>query len=76
MELLSQYLDVELPAGACREIEEHLSGCSPCEEFAESLRKTVALCRSYRMREMPRPIGDRARADLLAAFERFTRSEK
>lgn len=43
--LLSEYLNLELPTDACQEIETHLAGCPPCIEFAESLRKTVELCR-------------------------------
>ena len=39
------YLDEELPSAQCREIESHLSGCSPClqrKEFKESLRVLIA----------------------------------
>ena len=69
--LLSEYLNLELPPGACQEIETHLAGCPPCIEFAESLRKTVELCRSYRPSELPEPIGDKARQQLLDAYERM-----
>jgi RNA polymerase sigma-70 factor, ECF subfamily len=69
--LLSEYLNLELPPGACQEIEKHLAGCPPCIEFAESLRKTVALCRSYRPSELPEPIGNKARQQLLEAYERM-----
>ena len=48
--LLSDYLNLELPPEACLEVEAHLAGCDPCVEFAESLRKTVDLCRQYRAR--------------------------
>ena len=59
--LLSDYLNLELPAEACQEIETHLSGCAPCVEFVESLRKTIELCRRYRRPNCPRR-WDRARA--------------
>ena len=72
--LLSEYLNLELPADACREIETHLAGCPPCVEFAESLRKTVDLCRSYRASEMPEPLGSRARAELLDAYKKMLAS--
>ena len=48
--LLSDYLNLELPPEACAEVEHHLAGCEPCVEFAESLRKTVDLCRQYVLR--------------------------
>jgi hypothetical protein len=53
--LLSEYLNPELPPDACQEVELHLNGCPPCIEFADSLRKTVELCRQYRPTEMPHP---------------------
>jgi RNA polymerase sigma-70 factor (ECF subfamily) len=67
--LLSEYLDLELPPGACEEIETHLAGCPPCIEFAESLRKTVELCRRYQPSEIPEPLGENARQKLLDAYQ-------
>lgn len=69
--LLSEYLDFELPPAACQEIEAHLAGCAPCVEFSESLRKTVELCRTYRPAEVPPPLGDRARRELLQAYQKM-----
>ena len=69
--LLSDYLNFELPPDACREIEEHLAGCSPCVEFAESLRKTVELCRQYEPGAMPEPLSGDARARLEAAWRKM-----
>lgn len=67
---LSEYLDLELPPEACREMEAHLAGCAPCIEFAESLRQTVALCHEYQASEMPGPISQAARARLQEAWHR------
>jgi hypothetical protein len=69
--LLSDYLNLELPPDACRYIEHHLAGCSPCIEFAESLRKTVELCRQYRPAELPGPLGAQAREKLQRAYEKM-----
>jgi anti-sigma factor RsiW len=69
--LLSDYLNVELPPEACREIETHLAGCPPCVEFVESLRKTIDLCRRYRPSELPLPLGQSAREELLAAYQKM-----
>ena len=68
--MLSDYLNLELPPGACEEIEGHLADCSPCVEFAESLRKTVELCRQYQPSELPEPLGSQARQELLEAYQR------
>ena len=72
--LLSDYLDFELPPEACHEIEHHLAECSPCEEFAESLRKTVALCRTFEPRTMPGPLSSEARAQLEDAWKKMLES--
>lgn len=66
--LLSEYLNLELPPDACAEIENHLAGCPPCIEFAESLRKTIELCRNYRPTEMPQALGEQARQQLMQAY--------
>ncbi len=68
--LLSEYLDLELPPETCREIETHMAGCAPCVEFAESLRKTVELCRGYEPGEMPAPLSESARHQLELAWRR------
>jgi anti-sigma factor RsiW len=74
--LLSEYLDLELPADACGAIERHLAGCPPCIQFAESLRKTIDLCRQYRPAGMPAPLGDRAREELQAAYRKMLAERK
>jgi len=74
--LLSEYLNVELPPDACQEIEAHLAGCPPCIEFADSLRKTVDICRSYRPSELPGPLGDQARTKLLEAYKKMLAARK
>lgn len=72
--LLSQYLDVELPPGACREIEAHISDCAPCVEFTETLRKSIELCHHYEPSEVPGPLGEEVRERLLNAYQRMLRS--
>jgi hypothetical protein len=52
-------------------MEAHLAGCPPCIEFAESLRKTVELCRRYRPAELPAPLGNKAREQLVEAFQKM-----
>ena len=74
--LLSDYLNLELPPDACQEIEVHLATCSPCIEFAESLRKTVELCRRYRPTELPDPIGKKAREQLLNSYQKMLAARK
>ncbi|MFB3829406.1 MAG: anti-sigma factor [Bryobacteraceae bacterium] len=72
--LLSDYLDLELPPETCEEIREHLAGCPPCIEFAESLRKTIDLCRGYEPTELPGPIEEDARRKLMDAYRKMLAS--
>jgi len=74
--LLSAYLDLELPPDACAEVEAHLADCAPCVEFAESLRKTVDLCRRYQPAELPGPLGQQARDNLLEAYQKMLAGRK
>ena len=67
---LSAYLDLEIPADACRHIEAHLKDCPPCIEFVDSLRKTVALCKQYSPAEMPTSMSEASRAELYAAYRK------
>ena len=68
--LLSEYLDVELPPEACEQIREHVEGCGPCVEFAESLKRTVELCKEYEPATMPGEISAAAKAELMGAWKR------
>jgi len=72
--LLSEYLNLELPPEACEEMQAHIAGCPACVEFAESLRKTVELCRRYEPAEMPKPLARDAREQLLQAWKKTLQS--
>ena len=53
LERLSAYLDDDLPAAACRRIEEHAKTCARCTHVLDDLRKTTGLCRSAGQRPVP-----------------------
>lgn len=69
--LLSDYLNLELSPDTCNAVEAHLNGCAPCIEFTETLRKTVDLCRRYETTELPKPLGEQARKELLDAYKKM-----
>lgn len=52
-ESLSEYLDEELAAKKCREIERHLVDCCNCQVVVDTLRKTVALYHAIPSHTMP-----------------------
>jgi anti-sigma factor RsiW len=76
LSLLSEYLNLELPPDACQEVETHLAGCTPCVEFAESLRKTVEICQRYRPDDLPVGLGQEARAQLLDAYQKMLQARR
>lgn len=51
--LMLEYLDGELAEDVRKRLEEHLDGCSPCEEFLASYRATPGLCRKALAKKMP-----------------------
>ncbi len=40
---LSEYLDGELEAQLCAELETHLAGCENCRVVVDTLRRTISL---------------------------------
>jgi RNA polymerase sigma-70 factor (ECF subfamily) len=74
--LLSEYLNLELPPEACADVEAHIAGCPPCVEFAESLRKSVELCRKYGPSEMPEPLSEDARRQLTEAYRKMLEARR
>jgi anti-sigma factor RsiW len=75
LEELSRYIDGEMDARERRSIVTHLRRCPCCEEFADSLRRTVVLCQQAGKRRLPADVRARARAriaELMAESSRRT----
>jgi anti-sigma factor RsiW len=72
--MLSDFLDGELAAKDCRQLESHLKGCRPCIAYLESLKTSVEACRRYQVGRIPAP-SKRVKAALLAATQRVPRSK-
>ncbi|MCC6368857.1 MAG: zf-HC2 domain-containing protein [Bryobacterales bacterium] len=72
-EKLSEYLDRQLPADMCDQIDEHIGACPPCVQFVESLRKTMELCKDLQEEEKPAPLPGHAISDLRLAYQKFSR---
>lgn len=53
LEMLSDYIDGELEARLCAEIEAHMRECPDCQVMVDTLRKTVVLYRIHGHAEMP-----------------------
>lgn len=73
LERLSLHIDGELKGAERRSLMSHLRRCPCCEEFAQSLQRTVRLCQDAGKRRLPADLRARARArieDLMASTRR------
>ena len=52
-ERLSEYIDRELDAPTCSQIEAHIKQCRPCQVCLGTLRQTVDVCRHLEHRQVP-----------------------
>ncbi len=59
LRLLSDYIDDELEAALCRELEAHLAACENCRIVVDTLRKTVLLYRSAYPPTLPAEVEER-----------------
>ncbi len=69
MARISAYIDGELPAPECDEIERHCQGCARCAAVVAGLRETVGLCRQVGTTPLPEPVRARARATIRELLE-------
>jgi len=74
--LLSEYIDRELAPGTCEELDRHIQGCAPCVEFVESLRKSVALGRTYTPSVDAPPVPEALKAALRQAYAKSLSERK
>jgi RNA polymerase sigma-70 factor (ECF subfamily) len=44
--MFSQHLEDEISADLCAQMERHLEGCGRCRGTCETLKRTLALCRT------------------------------
>ena len=70
-ELLSEYLDHELPPATCQQLESHLHGCPECVEFVRSLKRSMELCRQLGSCRPPAPLAPEALAGLRDAYRKM-----
>jgi anti-sigma factor (TIGR02949 family) len=72
-EMLSEYVDGELPADTCEEIEAHMKGCSPCIQFVDSFRSSIRMTREFCVDEHLGPMPEELRRTLERAYENSLR---
>ncbi len=56
---LSDYIDGELEAELCAEIEQHLAGCVNCQIMVDTLTRTVTLYHDHCHEPLPEDVKSR-----------------
>lgn len=64
IDLLSEYLDGDLPGEDLGAFEAHMALCPPCVDFLDHLKRTRSLVRSLRCDEVPKDVQRQLRAFL------------
>ena len=59
LDQLSDYIDGELEASLCAELEADLAGCPDCRVMVDTVRKTITLYRAQAPAELPADVEDR-----------------
>ncbi len=67
VQLLSKHLEGEISADVCAQMERHLASCPRCTGRCESLRRTLSLCKSAPLPEVPAPV----QASIRTALRQF-----
>lgn len=56
---ISDYVDGELEAALCAELEAHLANCHDCRVLVDTIRKTITLYHAQAGSELPSGVEDR-----------------
>lgn len=56
---LSDYIDGEMEAALCAELEAHLADCPDCRVMVDTVRKTVTLYNAQATTELPSDVQNR-----------------
>jgi anti-sigma factor RsiW len=56
---LSDYVDGDLEAALCAELEAHLAGCPDCRVMVDTMRRTITLYRTQAAVDLPSDVEER-----------------
>jgi len=69
VELVTDYLEGDLPTEQRLIVERHLAFCAPCVDYLDQMRATVRATGALHEEDVPKPVMD----TLLEAFREFSR---
>ena len=50
---MNEYVDGPVDPGLCKDFEQHLKGCNPCQVVVDNIRKTITIYREGQAVELP-----------------------
>ena len=59
LKVLNEYVEGDIDPAVCKELEEHLAGCNPCEVIIDNIRKTISLYKNDQVYELPADFKER-----------------
>ena len=59
LKLLNEYVDGTVDPAICKEFEQHMAGCNPCQVVVDNIRKTITLYQKGEVIELPVEFRDR-----------------
>jgi len=66
--LLSKKLEDDVSPDLCAEMERHVDGCPHCKGLCDSLKRTLAVCKSFSAPSVPRHVQESLRQAIQAAL--------
>jgi RNA polymerase sigma-70 factor, ECF subfamily len=70
--LLSQKLEDDVGPDLCARMEKHVEGCPHCKGLCDSLKRSLAVCRSFSGPTVPRHVQESLRQAVQAALEQHS----
>jgi RNA polymerase sigma-70 factor (ECF subfamily) len=67
--LLSKKLEDDVSPELCAEMERHVDGCPHCKGLCDSLKRTLAVCKSFPSPSVPRHVQESLRKTVQAALD-------
>jgi hypothetical protein len=51
--MLNEYVDGTVDPAICKEFEQHMAGCNPCQVVVDNIRKTITLYKNGQPYKLP-----------------------
>jgi RNA polymerase sigma-70 factor, ECF subfamily len=67
--LLSKKLEGEVSPDLCAEMEQHVEGCPHCKGLCDSLKRSLAVCKSFSSPSVPRHVQESLRQAIQTALD-------